>query len=418
MEDGNIKHDFEQVARSVSHSAEKSSRQINKILKRILVSSTFFVNKRFNASMKSLQKDGPTKEMVSTPPLTHSEMKDIVAKAKESGILVGIKEMSPEGEIGRRKSLHSQEKIAKHNIKIQKYKNLSSLFKKIKPLYNLFDRLAQREEKRMDLDNIKHAEKRYVILCNKSKVSFLNDQLENIQKSRTEKLKQNDLEDINKDGIIDEKDIGELKSRSIKMDPKEMDQINEDYGDTLLSEFHIDYFTQKLSKEEYCAIREEMFDLYCHAARTTADGKVLIAAPSKYLDEYMKYAPTSPIKEFGRKGGIDILSVEDDKHLQQLKVNNEQEWQKVKEKYAGADFIASHNADGTISFIIREEDTQILLALAQKKTTDSLLEEANDMINEAKIDNPDITLEQSTESLESIENGIEDISEGMELDAG
>lgn len=403
------KHDFEQTARTTITATAKTSKVMNKYLNQIFMRLNLFMIKRFSASMNALKKDGPTMEVESTPPLTHSEMKEIVAKAKESGVLVGVKEMTPDGDIGRRKSLHVQEKAAKHEINAAKFKERSILFKKIKPLKNYYAKKANSQLALSNEDNFKNGYKRYIILSNKSRVSFLNTCLADIQEKRVSKLKENDLEDINKDGIVDERDIENLKTRGVHMKPSEMQRLNEDYGDCLISEYHQNYCTQRLSKEEYCSMREALFELRSHGAKTISDSDVLVAISNEDLEEYMKYAPVrTPIKEFGSKGGTAIQSVKSNDRIQMLSVKNEQEWKAVKEKYEDRDYIASHNEDGSISFLVLEEDTNMIVSRNEKKTTtEDLLEEA-EMLIDKEVEVPDIStaLEKTNDFMDEIEDEL------------
>ncbi len=55
-------------------------------------------------------------------------------------------------------------------------------------------------------------DERFIIICNESRISFMNDRLEDIEKLRIQKKMNNELEDINKDGVIDERDILNLHS--------------------------------------------------------------------------------------------------------------------------------------------------------------------------------------------------------------
>lgn len=51
--------------------------------------------------------------------------------------------------------------------------------------------------------------------------------------------------------------------------------------------------------------------------------------------------------------------------------------EKLRETYTGKDYIASHNPDGTIQVMVRENETQKMVEIAKKKsTTGDLLKEA------------------------------------------
>ena len=82
--------------------------------------------------MKALRNDGPTKELYVTPPLTRAEVKQIITACRENNVLMGIKKMSPDGELSNNKSLYQQEKIARNEIKYQKWNERFKTTKKIK----------------------------------------------------------------------------------------------------------------------------------------------------------------------------------------------------------------------------------------------------------------------------------------------
>ena len=76
--DGNAKHDLEHTAeKSVSMSA-KISKISTIIFGRFLVRANRYYQKHFSSSMKALRKDGPTKELCVSPPLTRAEVKQII----------------------------------------------------------------------------------------------------------------------------------------------------------------------------------------------------------------------------------------------------------------------------------------------------------------------------------------------------
>ena len=110
--------------------------------------------------MKALKKDGATKELSVSPPLTKSEAKELIAKARENDILLGVKKMQPDGEVGKNKSLNQQEKMAKNEIKYNKWNERRKTFKKI-PLINAICESKAKNYKKLALeDNAKNKEER------------------------------------------------------------------------------------------------------------------------------------------------------------------------------------------------------------------------------------------------------------------
>ena len=293
--------------------------------------------------------------------------------------MLGFKKIQPDGEVGKNKSLNQQEKMAKNEIKYNKWNERRKTFKKI-PLINAICESKAKNYKKLALeDNAKNKEERYVVICNKSRRPFLTEQLEILSKKRVERMASNELEDINKDGLIDPADY-ELKSRDINLMPEELNKVGEDYGSCMVVDYRSNYCTQKISKLEYCEIREQLSELKSHGACVLNDKEVLVAISSDDLEEYKKFAPLDkPIKEFGEGGAKKIESVSNMNNIVHLEMANDKEFAIFKEKYKGKDFLAQHNPDGTINAIVREEDTKALVDDAKKKSsTADLLKEANE----------------------------------------
>lgn len=377
--DGNAKHDLEHSSEKAVNVSAKGGKVISKLLTKLFLWVNRKYQKHFSSSMKALKKDGATKELSVSPPLTKSEAKELIAKARENDILLGVKKMQPDGEVGKNKSLNQQEKMAKNEIKYNKWNERRKTFKKI-PLINAICESKAKNYKKLALeDNAKNKEERYVVICNKSRRPFLTEQLEILSKKRVERMASNELEDINKDGLIDPTDY-ELKSRDINLMPEELNKVGEDYGSCMVVDYRSNYCTQKISKLEYCEIREQLFELKSHGACVLNDKEVLVAISSDDLEEYKKFAPLDkPIKEFGEGGAKKIESVSNMNNIVHLEMANDKEFAIFKEKYKGKDFLAQHNPDGTINAMVREEDTKALVDDAKKKSsTADLLKEANE----------------------------------------
>ena len=352
--DGNAKSDLEHSTEKAVRVSTKSSIVLSKLFKNLAKWSGKFYQKHFSSSLSALKKDGPTKELSVSPALTKEEAKMIIANARNNGIIIGIKKMEPDGEVGTNKSLHQQEKIAKS--KAENYKKLAKE------------------------DNEKSKEDRFIILCNKSRLSFLNEQLEQITKLRVQKLSKNELDDINKDGVIDPKDYEPLVTRDVNLTPNQLNDVGKDYGTCMVKDYNRNYCLQRITKEEYCEIREALFDLPSHGACVLNDKEMLVAINSSDLSEYRKYAPIDkPIKEFGYNGARSIETESNSNDIMQIEVPTLKEFNIFKEQYKGKDFIAQYNPNGTVSVIVREKDTTELVEDAKKKSqTADLLKEADE----------------------------------------
>lgn len=432
--DGNAKHDLEHTSEKTVTVSAKTTKILTRLFGKFLIKANKFYQKHFSSSMKALRKDGATKELYVSPPLTKAEAKQIIAAARENEILVGVQQMTPDGEKGKNKSLHMQEKLAHNEIKYQKwdsrknntkvkflrnfYKGRADKYKELSLLDEQINRgrlsrnqvSCEKWEKRektlnkipflkdyckdqvtkykykAELEKQKNKDERYVILINKSKVGFLNEQLEKIPPSRLKRLSENELEDINKDGVVDERDYEVLKSRSINLKPQELEKVGEDFGTCMVREYKKNYCTQIITKEQYCEIREQLFSLPSHGACVLNDKEMLIAVRSEDLDTYREYAPLDrKIKEYGESGARDIRNEKNTNDVINLEIENSKGFKEFKEKYKGKDFMAQHNVDGSYDVWVREIDTKELVDDSKKKsTTADLLEEANKFVEEQK----------------------------------
>lgn len=376
--DGNAKHDLEHVAeRSVSTST-RLGKVLSKLFAKIIGKANKYYQKHFSSSMKALRKDGATKELYVSPPLSKAEAKQIIASARENNILIGVKKMTPEGELGRNNSLHKQEKIAKNEIKYQKWKERQNSKSKI-PFYNKISKIMADKFYEKSIQDEKDSNEQFIVILNKSKLGFLNEQLAKIPPSRLKKLSEHDLSDMNKDGVVDERDC-ELVAKSINLTPKDLDKIGENLGTCNIRDYQKNYCVQKITKEQYCEIREQLFNLRSHGAEVINKNEVEIAIHSDDLEAYREIAPLNrPIREYGSSGARDITTESNVNDVIEVEVPNEEDYKAFKEKYRNKDYLANHHTDGSVTVLVRETDTKNLVEENKKKsTTEELVKEADE----------------------------------------
>lgn len=387
--DGNAKHDLEHTAEKTVAVSAKSSKFFTKIFGKFIIKGKRYYQKHFSSSMKALRNDGPTKELYVSPPLTRAEVKQVITACRENNVLMGIKKMDPNGEVGTNQSLHKQEKLAKNEIKFQKWEERRKNFKKIPIIHELSKAKASKYKKLSLLDEQQNSEERYVLIFNKSKLSFLNEQLEKIPPNRVKQHAKNELDDINKDGVIDEKDYAPMLSRGMNLKVDDLNKVGEDFGSCAVRDYLTNYCTQRITKEQYCEIREQLFELRSHGACVYNDQEMIIAIHSEDLEAYKEFAPLDrPIKEFGASGARDIETESNSNDIIELEINNFSDYKLFKEKYAGKDFVAQHSPNGKVMVIVKETDAKDLLDDNKKKSkTADLVEEATNLV---KKDNPQI----------------------------
>lgn len=436
--DGNAKHDLEHTAeKSVSMSAKIS--KISTILfGRFLIKANRYYQKHFSSSMRALRKDGATKELCVSPPLTRAEVKQIITSCHENNILMGIKKMHPDGELSNNKSLYQQEKLAHNEIKYKKWDERRKATSKIKILnkickyqadkyknisaYNLklSNRWLSFQEKtrkikslnkycKMKADNYKNIaiqektkdeEEQYVIIFNKSKLSFFNEQLAKIPPNRLKQETKSDLDGINNEKIIDDRNIESMVSRGMNLSVNDLNKIGEDFGSCPVRDYSKNYCIQKITKEEYCEIREQLFELPSHGACVLNEKEMIIAIRSEDLDEYREYAPERPIKEYGSSGGRAIESESNIHDIMELEINDIKRYKDFKETYSSKDYVAEIAPNGKTTILLKETDTKNLLEESKKKSkTEDLVKEANELAEKSKTDKvvENVVLEQKEE---------------------
>lgn len=436
--DGNAKHDLEHTAeKSVSMSA-KISKIYTILFGRFLIKANRYYQKHFSSSMRALRKDGATKELCVSPPLTRAEVKQIITSCHENNILMGIKKMHPDGELSNNKSLYQQEKLAHNEIKYKKWDERRKATSKIKILnkickyqadkyknisaYNLklSNRWLSFQEKtrkikslnkycKMKADNYKNIaiqektkdeEEQYVIIFNKSKLSFFNEQLAKIPPNRLKQETKSDLDGINKEEIIDDRNIEPMVSRGMNLSVNDLNKIGEDFGSCPVRDYSKNYCIQKITKEEYCEIREQLFELPSHGACVLNEKEMIIAIRSEDLDEYREYAPERPIKEYGSSGGRAIESESNIHDIMELEINDIKRYKDFKETYSSKDYVAEIAPNGKTTILLKETDTKNLLEESKKKSkTEDLVKEANELAEKSKTDKvvENVVLEQKEE---------------------
>lgn len=388
--DGNAKHDLEHTAEKTVAVSTKSTKVFGKLFGRFLNRAKRYYQKHFSSSMKALRNDGPTKELYVSPPLTKAEVKQIITACRENNVLMGIKKMNPNGEEGKNQSLHQQEKLAKNEIKYQKWNERRKTFKKVPIIHNICKAKTEKFRNR-SLNDEKNIDDKYVLIFNKSKLSFLNEQLEKIPPNRVKQAAKNELADINQDGVIDERDYGKMEAKGMNLKPEELNTIHEELGSCAVRNYLSNFCIQKITKEQYCEIREQLFELRSHGACVYNDKEVIVAINSNDLEEYKSFAPLDrPIKEYGANGARDIETESNANDIIELELNDFNDYKLFKEKYNSKDFVAQHTPEGKITVLVKETDTKDLVDNSKKKSkTADLAKEADEFVekNNPVVDN-------------------------------
>ena len=184
---------------------------------------------------------------------------------------------------------------------------------------------------------------------------------------------------------MDERDC-ELVAKSINLTPKDLNKVGENLGTCNIRDYQKNYCVQKITKEQYCEIREQLFNLRSHGAEVINENEVEIAIHSDDLSAYREIAPLNkPIREHGAFGARDITTESNANDVIEVEVASEEEYSTFKEKYRDKDYLANHNIDGTVTVLVKETDTKQLLDENKKKsTTEELVKEATEFSEKNK----------------------------------
>lgn len=396
--DGNAKNDLERVSEKAVSISSRISKYFGKLFAKISLAGNKYIQKHYSSSLKALKRDGQTRELSVSSELTKEETKELITIAREANILLGVKKMDINGEVGRNNSLHQQEKLAKNEIKFKIWNERRKQCKSIPILRAIATKRADYFKQKSIKDNEKNKDERYIVLCNKRNRPFLTEELEKLAKKRLEKVATEGI-DINKDGIIDDKDYEPIISMDVNITPDKLNKIDTDYGSCRVQDYQKNYCTQIISKAEYCEIREQLFELKSHGAIVINDNEVQIAINSDDLEEYKRIAPLDKkIKEFGEAGAREIRGESNINNIIQLQIQSEKEFDIFRDKYKNKDFVAEHNPNGTITAWVSEKVTEQLVNDSKKKSsTEDLLKEANEFTQEHDSKEIDIKIDLEEE---------------------
>ena len=159
-----------------------------------------------------------------------------------------------------------------------------------------------------------------------------------------------------------------------------LNKVGEDFGSCAVRDYLSNYCTQRITKEQYCEIREQLFELRSHGACVYDDKEMIIAIHSDDLEEYKTFAPLDrPIKEYGINGARDIQTESNANDIIELELNNFDDYKLFKEKYDSKDFMIQHAPDGKAMVLVKETDVKELVESGKKKSkTADLVKEADE----------------------------------------
>lgn len=226
--------------------------------KYILKPLSIFSYHYFIEGIKSVQKDGPTKELEKLTNLSYDETIRVMEKCQSDGIRVVATERklaSEDNEFGKKKSLFQQKKITQYARKIKAMSNFKSHFPKVAKMLNI-NKLIEINERKQQKQIESHHNKRYNIYFNKAKQGYMAQRIEDIITYRTKISKdlfkdttQEALEEVEKEGMA--LNAQQLKELSEKLNSHEIGEID-------IEEFKSDYCIHSLSFSAFIGIEDDL----------------------------------------------------------------------------------------------------------------------------------------------------------------
>lgn len=346
QEGNEAKREFEHTVDHSLRTSYKTARISSKIVKTIskLIKRLFNYAKTFIIPpFKDIQNDGTTNEIIKTDVeggLTREQAKEILLKAHNDGVKVMVKEITAE-DIVRNKTVHQQSKIYETNENVQKWEHRKDGFLGKIPVLDKFIEVKIKQAKEnVEKDNMDNNDKRYIIFANKSKRDWLNESLI-IARDKTLENKSNISNDSKED-----------YTKEIGLDAKKL-EYDKNFTDIEVESYKSNYIEMHMTKEEYVIFDKKLMEQGKNnfgAKMFSGDQYVTVRFNKHYYKDYREhFSPNSTItKEIGtddgktlKQGNIPVIT--------QL-FKTEKDFIQYRDKELdGKDYIATHNADGSVT---------------------------------------------------------------------
>lgn len=246
-------------ATQVYEGAERATRVgIKDFFKYILKPFSIFSYHYFVEGIKAVQKDGPTKELEKITNLSYDETIKVMEKCQKDGIRVVACERKLEtenSEFGKKKSLFQQKRITRYARRIKKLSDFKARFPKVAKMIKLNKLMAKYEKKQSEQVKT-HQNKRYNILFNKSKQSYMNERIADLIEYRTRISK--DLFDENTQNAIEK-----AKEEGLALNAQQLKDLSDklhlhEIGEVGIDEFTKDFCIHSMPFSAFMSIQDEL----------------------------------------------------------------------------------------------------------------------------------------------------------------
>lgn len=349
------KHDVENVQKSIWWGL----RILQYIYRHVVKPTRDWINKKIKNykyrhmdPIKAIKQDGINDSLVKSPELTEQELKEGIAFCMENDILAVAYEVDEHGEpMSRGMSIKEQEDLAKDEIQLRKWENRAERFKKVgivnqmcnSKVEELKNKIAQKEEQRKSDGNVN---RRYRLKCNAKHTETFNIWLQSVvQKRIAEQAKENGGNEI-----IDEKAKDDFTAQPDKLEANELKEGRE-YGiDREITKENV--CKQIVSKETFCEKYSDITESLPCSAKVYDDGNMMLWYRQRYREEARKIfgEKEQRIVEYGSNGGESLDQKKNtDDAIGTIRITDTKEMEKFRSNYAGNDYIAIHNPDGSVT---------------------------------------------------------------------
>lgn len=251
-------------ATQVYEQAERATKTgIKVFLKYILKPFSIFSYHYFVEGIKSVQNDGPTKELEKITNLSYDETIRIMEKCQRDGIKIVASERklkTENTEFGKNKSLFQQKRITKYARRIKSLSNFKVRFPKIAKLLCINKLMAIYEKKQAEQVKI-HQDKRYNVYFNKSKEGYMGDRIADLIEYRTKISK--DLFDENIHKAIQEVEKDAIEKGGKTLNTQQLKELSEklnlhEMGEVGIEEFKKDYCIHSMPFSVFMSIEDDL----------------------------------------------------------------------------------------------------------------------------------------------------------------
>lgn len=219
---------------------------------------TIFSYHYFLEGIKSVQKDGPTRELEKITNLSYDETIRVMEKCQKDGIRVVASERkltTENSEFGKKKSLYMQKRLTRYSRRIKQLSDLKAKYPNVAKILFL-DVFIKKNRDKQNLQIEYHKNRNYNIYYNKSKIAYMGDRIADIIEYRTgisQKLfdenTQLAIEDVRKDGM-------DMNSQELKnlYDKFRLHEI----GNVELNEFQENYCIHEIPFASFMNIKDDL----------------------------------------------------------------------------------------------------------------------------------------------------------------